>query len=428
MKRNFLSIILGMVCTLSVHGQLTLEDCQEKARENYPLIKQYELIQKTEEYTLSNANKGYLPQFSILGRVSYQSNTTELPDKYKQLISGLTGHDVPNKGRLIDKDQYNLNLNVSQVIWDGGAISAKRNIAKATSNLNSKLLDTELYQIRERVNNLFFGVLLIEAQLKQLGLYGNQLQTSYDQVKSFMNNGVANESDLDVIMASQYTNDQSKARLKGMGKSYKDMLSIMIGKEITQLVSPQEEDASYMNLKIDRPELRAFDATNQLYDSKKKVINAINMPHLGLFANGGYGQPNLNLLNNKFDSYLMGGISLYWNFGNLYSRKNDLKNIDIEKQTNENRRETFLFNTNLQISQENNEIQKKKDLLKYDDKIIELKTNIRNAAQVKAENGIISVQEMMREIDSEEEARENKIIHEIDLLVSIYNLKTITNN
>ncbi|MFR9165622.1 MAG: TolC family protein [Dysgonomonas sp.] len=434
MNKILLIVISCLAAVLPIKGQMTIEYCQEKARTNYPLIQQYGLIAKTGEYTLSNAGKGYLPQFSISGRASYQSNVTTLPGKLVDLsnkiseIPGIPDLGFPEKGRLMNKDQYNVGASVGQVIWDGGIISSERHIAKASTEVETKIVDTELYTINERINSLFFGILLIEKQLEQLNLYAHELKTNYDQVKSFVDNGVANESDLDVIEAAQYTNEQNKARLSGTCKAYRDMLSIMIGEGVGELVMPDSGQSYMLNKNIARPELQLFDARNQLYESQKKAVNAANMPRLDLFAHAGYGNPNFNLLKNKWDTYFIGGVSLVWNFGNLYSRKNDMKKIELNKQINESQRETFLFNTNLSITQEDNEIVKKRDMLKYDDKIIELRTNVKKAAQVKVENGIISVQELMREIDAEEMARESKILHEIDLLMSIYNHKYITNN
>lgn len=427
----FLGIVITLLSTVPIQAQLTIEYCQQKAVENYPLIEQYDLIRKTSEYTLSNASKAYLPQFSITGRASYQSNVTSLPGDVMNLankISNIQELDLPDKGRLMNKDQYNVNAGVNQVIWDGGVVRAKRKITKAVEDVESKNVDVQLYTINERVNNLFLGILLLDKQHHQLELYGQILQSNYEQIKEYVANGLATESDLDLIQATYLKNEQNKEKILGTRTAFSEMLAVLIGEPIEQLETPDIDHYVELNSIIKRPELKLFDAKNRVFQSEIAAVNAKNLPRIGASALVGYGNPNLNLLDNRWNTYFIGSVGVVWNFGNLYSRKNDLKKIRLQKQINENLRETFLFNTNLEATQEKNEIYKKRKLVTFDDQIIQLRTNVRNAAEVKAENGTISIQELVREIDAEEIAKEDKIIHEIDLLLSIYNYKFITNN
>lgn len=432
-KIRFL-VILGALLSTQLKAQLTIEYCQQKAIQNYPLIEQYGLIHKTSEYTLANASKAYLPQFSIFARATYQSNVTSLPGEVVSMadmvskLPNMPDFSVPEKGRLMNKDQYNVNAGVNQVIWDGGIVRAKRKITKATTEVENKNVEVQLYGINERVNNLFFGILLLDKQLAQLDLYGQVLQSNYDQIKGYVDNGLATESDLDLVQATYLANEQNKEKARGTRKAFSEMLSILINEPVNELIVPDKEQFVELNSVVKRPELQLFDAKEKMYNAQKSAINAENLPRIGLFAQVGYGNPNLNLLDNRWNTYFIGGVGMVWNFGNLYSRGNSMKKIKLAKQINANLRDTFLFNTNLTLTQEKNEIEKKRNLIVYDDQIIQLRSNVRDAAEVKAENGTISIQELVREIDAEELAKENKILHEIDLLLSIYNHKYITNN
>lgn len=400
-------------------NSLTIEECKQMARENYPLIKRYALIDKSKEYNLSNAAKGYLPQFSLIAKASYQSAVTKIPIEIPGMnIQGMS------------KDQYSATIDVTQSVWDGGVISSRKNMTNSASMVEQKQLDVDMYNINDRVNQLFFGILLIDAKIKQNDLLQEELQRNYNLISSYIENGVANQADLDAVKVEQLKAVQSKTQLQSNKKSYLEMLSILIGESLNEriiLQKPKSEDL-IIPRQINRPEMELFDAQLNNLEIQRRSIKAGYMPKLGLYLTGGYGKPGLNMLENEFSAYYIGGVRLSWNFGTLYTRKNDQKLIDVNQDNVMIQRETFLFNTNIETSQEQNEINKNRDLLKYDDEIITLRNNVKKAAEVKVANGILTVTDLMQEITAEDMARQDKIEHEIELLLSIYNLKFTTNN
>jgi len=420
MKKYLIIINLLFLSVFSFsQGVLTIEQCQQMARENYPLIRRYGLIEKSKEYNLSNAGKGYLPQFSLSAKASYQSEVTKIP-------VDIPGMDI--KG--MSKDQYSATIDLNQTIWDGGAISAQKDITHASSYAEQKQLDVDMYSINSRVNQMYFGILLLDARLEQNTLLQEELQRNNDQISSYIQNGVANQSDLDAIKVEQLKAVQNKAQLESNRKSYLEMLGILIGEalnERTILQKPKAEDLIFSS-QIKRPELELFDAQINNLEIQKKAIKAGYMPKLGLFLTGGYGKPALNMLKNDFSAYYIGGIRLSWNFGSLYTQKNDKRLIEVNQDNVTTQRETFLFNTNLETSQEQNEINKNRDLLKYDDDIVTLRNNVKKATEIKVTNGMSTVLDLMRDINAEDLAKQDRIQHEIELLQAIYNLKYTTNN
>ncbi|MDR2948938.1 MAG: TolC family protein [Prevotella sp.] len=419
--KKYLFIILLIILPFFGFSQnlLTIEQCQQMAKENYPLIKRYALIDKSKEYNLSNAGKGYLPQFSLTAKASYQSEVTKIP-------VDIPGMDIPG----MSKDQYSATVDVTQTIWDGGVISSKKDITKSASLVEQKQLDVDMYSINDRVNQMFFGILLIDAKIKQNDLLQDELQRNHNLITSYIENGVANQADLDAVKVEQLKAVQTKTQLLSNKKSYLEMLSTLIGEPLTEktiLQKPKGEDL-IVPRQINRPEMELFDAQLNNLETQRKSIKAGYMPKLGLYLTGGYGKPGLNMLENEFSAYYIGGVRLSWNFGSLYTKKNDHKLIDVNQDNIMTQRETFLFNTNIETSQEQNEINKNRDLLKYDDEIIKLRNNVKKAAEVKVANGILTVTDLMQEITAEDMARQDKIQHEIELLLSIYNLKFTTNN
>ena len=425
----FLLLLALSFLNSSAFGQLSIDQCQEKARKNYPQIKQYSLIEQAGAYNISNANKGYLPQLSFSAQATYQSDVTEIPASLGQMLSQLTGQNITIAS--MSKDQYKMVAELSQTIWDGGMISSQKEQIKANTELEKQKLEVDLYTINERVNQIYFGILALNEQRVQIDLLQKELQTNYEKVKAYMQNGVANQADLDMIRVEQLKVKQKKAELNTIQKSYREMLAVMIA-DTTALTAALEKPVFDTNisseLEIKRPELKLFDAQTNLFASQEKIIRAGNLPKLGVFGQGGYGNPGLNMFNPGFTPYYILGAKLTWNFSGLYSQGNHLQKIALNKQTVASQKETFLFNTNLKVVNAQNEIAKIKEQIKSDDEIIALRKNIKKAAEVKVENGTLTVTDLIREINAESTAIQEKALRQIQLSMAVYNLKNITNN
>lgn len=421
MKKYILIGLLVFANQLNLISQsLTVEICQEKARTNYPLVKQYGLIEQTAQYNISNANKGYLPQLTLSAKGTYQSQVTKLPIT-------LPGVIIPE----LSKDQYQAVLEASQLIWDGGVISAQKKITNANTEVEKQKLEVDLFALNERVNQLFFGILLINEQIIQTEILENELLTNYNCVFAYKQNGVANQSDLDAIKVEQINVIQRKSELKSALKSYFIMLSALTGLAIdekTELIKPELNLSVMKEINNKRPELGLFEAQNKLLESQKSLLNAGNLPKIGAFIQGGYGKPGLNMLTNEFSEFYIGGIRLSWNISGFYSQKNNINKIETSKKSVDIQKETFLFNSDLKTKQQQNEIEKLQSTLLNDDEIIRLRENIKKSATAKVENGTLTVSDLIREINAENQARQLKSLHEIQLIMSVYQLKNNINN
>lgn len=419
MKR-FMLLAFSFLILQGVYAQqITLEECRQKAQNNYPLVVQYDLVEKSKEYNLGNASKGYLPQFSLSGKATYQSDVTKLPVQIP---------DVDIKG--LSRDQYQVMLELNQKIWDGGDIRYQRKQIKATSGIDREQLNVDMYALNDRVNQVYFGILMLDEKLKQNNLLQEDLQRSYQQVSAYMANGVANQSDLDAVKVEQLNTRQSETELLASRGAYMQMLSLLIGEDISRETKLLKPVATEMTLAedINRPELSLFDAQRESLDISESTLRVRNLPKLGAFIQGAYGNPGLNMLKNEFTPFYIAGVRLTWNFGSLYTLRNDKRVIENNRQKLQSNRELFLFNTRLEATQENSAIQSVRELMREDDEIIALRTNIRKAAEAKVANGTLTVTDMLREITAESLARQTKAMHEVQLLMNIYQWKHTTNN
>ena len=423
MRIKTITLFLALVSYAPCFAQLSIEACYEKARANYPLIKQYGLIEKTKEYNLSNAAKGYLPQVTFSAQATYQSDVTEIPINLDAI--GLTGVEIPS----VSQDQYKMELALSQTLWDGGAIRSERKTLRTQAEVDQRDMDVSMYAINERVNQLYFGVLLAEAQLEQNKVLQAELRRNCDQVSSYIKNGIANQSDLDAIQVDLLKAKQTEAQFEHTKRAYREMLSRLIGEEIgeeTRLVKP--EAVRPLTKENNRPELELYQAQIRNLRAQDSRITAGMMPKLGLFVTGGYGKPGLDMFEDNFKVYYLAGVKLSWNLGSLYTRKNDRRKIQTGIRSIETQRETFLFNTSLDVAQRNATIDKYIDQLKYDDEIIALRGSVKRASEAKMANGTLSGTDLTRDIHAEQSAIQDKILHEIELLMAIYNLRYAINN
>lgn len=420
MKRMILSFALLLGATLT-SAQLTLDACQRQAQANYPQVRQYGLIEKSREYDLSNAGKGYLPQFSLSGKATYQSDITKLPVE----IPGIDVKTAP-------KDQYQVMLEVQQTIWDGGDIHARKRMTHAASDVEMGKQEVDMYALNDRINQIFFGILLLDEQLKQNQLLLDELARTHQQVSNYIANGIASQSDLDAVSVEQLNTKQRRIELETSRHAYWNMLSAFIGKGVSAeatLSKPalEEEASSVESAMNNRPELRWFDAQGEQLRVQESTLNTRLMPRFGLFVQGAYGNPGLNMLRDEFNTYYIAGVRMSWNFGSLYTLKNDRRRIDNIRQQIETSRDVFLFNTRLQATQQDASVVSMRRQMKDDDEIIRLRENIRRAAEAKVENGTLTVTDMLREITNESMAKQTKALHEIQLLMNIQQLKYTLN-
>ena len=415
MKRKILVFILSILISPCL-AQLDIDQCHDMARQQYPLIKQYGLLEKSEAYTLSNAMKAFLPEVKF----SFGANGFTDP------INSSPKTDAMGMG---DMKNYLLNgsIQISQLIYDGGAISAQRKLIKAQAEADKKQLDVRLYEINQRVDQLYFGILMIDEQSKQLKLLQNDLTLSLNTVQSLMNGGLANQSDVDAVKVEQLRAVQQESSLRTSRKSYIQMLGLFIGKaldEKTTLDKPTPLPLSKPQ-GVQRPELSYYAAQQNLLDTQRKSLTARLLPQLSAFAMGMYHNKVLDMMK---PAMLAGGITLSWKISPFYTRKNDLRSIETKKSMIDQERETFLFNIHLQKEKEQSVVEDLREKLKQDDEIIRLRENIHNVSVTKVQNGIQTINEMLRDVNAVNEARQQKSIHEIQLLEAMYQLKNINNN
>jgi len=414
-----LLIIASAILPMAVHGE-TLQECRQLAEQNYPLVKRYDLIKQTEQFTLDNAGKAWLPQVSAYGQATYQSAVSQINDLFQNMMAQ-QGMSV--KG--LSKMQYRVGVDVQQTIYDGGAIEAGRNLTRAQSAAEEARNAVDIYAIQNRVNEIYFAILLMDERLRLNNELMTLLESNVQKMQSLYKGGVAMGCDVDMVKAELATARQQRVELESSNETLKRVLSLLCGKEIASVSKP-EVPAATTGV---RPELAALDRQLQLADAQEKVLDTSIMPRVGLFAQGYYGYTGYNMFRDMMHrSPTLNGIvgaRVTWNISSLYTRKNDRSKLKLQRESVENSRETFLFNQSLQSSQQQGNAERYKKLMAEDDNIVALRRNVRHAAEAKLNAGIIDTNNLLQEITREHQAAINKSIHEVEYLKALYELQTI---
>lgn len=394
---------------------LTLEECQRSAEQQYPLTKKRDLISKSLEYSLSNISKGYLPQLSGMNQLTWQSDVTEFP------VSNPNAN-MPE----ISQTQYKAYTEVTQLVYDGGVIKQKKANETANAKVSTQSLEVEMYKLRDRINNLFFGILMIDEQLKTNQLYKDDINVGLKSVNAQIANGTSFRSNADLLEAELLKADQNTNVLNRNKKAYLEMLGLFIGEELNENTIFQKPIEPIVTATVNRPELSLFDLKNERLELNKKMINTRDLPKISLFAQSGMSNPGLNMFEEGMQNYFIGGARLTWSLS--YTKKKEKAIIDLQKLENEAEKETFIFNTNLELKQQNAEIIKLRENLIIDDTIIKLRNNVKNAALAQLQNGVITTSNYLREVNEENVAIQSKNTHAIELLLAQYKEKTTRGN
>lgn len=405
-----------LLCFSGNAQTLTLDECYDLAKQNYPLIKRHNLIAKTKEYSLQNAAKSWLPQIQIAGQATYQNDVTQLPVQ----LPNMTIDPV-------SKDQYKIYADVQQNIYIGGMIANQKKTATITSEIERQKTEVETDQLEMRINQIYFGILQTAAQIEQTELTKADLKNGLKKAEAQLENGVIYRSNVDVLKAQLLNLDQKDLELKSTKKNFLQMLSLFIQKNLDESTTLEKPAKILLQTENKRAELRLFDLQKLALDQQKSTINSRNLPRVGAFFQGGYGKPGFNMLKNEFNLFYIGGVRLNIPISGYYTKRTDLALVGIQQEEIEIQKENFLFNQQFETIQNNNDLDKIQQLIDKDDELIGLRESIKTAALAQLENGVITTNDYLREVNELDRAKNQKITHEIQYLLTQYNLKAQLN-
>ncbi len=417
-------VLAGWLMTVSfISAQsLTLEESYRLARENYPVIKKMNLISRSADYTVKNANKKFLPQLGLTAQATIQSQVVD----YSELLGGALPSGVTPPE--FSKDQYRIAAEAEQLLFDGGNTRYQNDLTKANANLQQQQVEVALYAIKERINAIFFSIFLIDAQLELNTLKIANLQSQRDKTAAAYKYGTAYASDVNELEAEIENTKSTNIDYKGNRSAFLKMLSIFVGREVSSSSELIKPNTMLVSDEINRPELKLYDFQKSVYETQTKQLKSGYLPKASVFFQGAYGRPTLNPISNDFGAWYITGIRLNWSLGSLYTLKNQRAIYDLNSKANEVDRESFVQNVKMDIAQQDENIRKYSEMLAQDSKTISLRESVTRSASAQLANGVITTHEYIQKVNNENAAKQNLILHEIQLLQAQYNLKFKSGN
>lgn len=419
MRKKLLLLSVLTVLFPAVHAQ-SLEECRQAAEHNYPIIRQYDLIARTTELTVRNIQKAWFPQISVTAQGSYQNKVTAWPENLQGMFAQM---GIQLQG--LSRDQYKVGIDVRQTLFDGGTIGSRREIARGEGAVQAAQTEVDLYKIGQRVHEMYFGLLLLDEQLRLNADVNALLRSNEAQLAAMLKNGTASAGDFENVKAERLSAEQQQTELLSQRQTLQRLLSLFCGIPVDSIRRPAVPNLPSGENK--RPELLLFDRRLQLTAAQEKAVDAQLLPQLGLFAQGYYGNPGLNLfedmMKRRWSWNGIAGLKLTWNLSALYTHRNEKSKLRVQRELIENARQQFLFNNQLDETQQSENIRRFRAIAQRDGEIIALRTAVRKAAESKLAHGIIDVNGLLREINKENAAKTQQAIHEIDMLKAMYDLK-----
>lgn len=412
-------------------GEVTLDSCRIWAQRNYPAIRQYELISKSEKYNVSNAARSWIPQVAFSAQALYYSDQANMSEVWEAL--GLTdmfktlGKDIPDL--YLRKFQGKVQLDVQQTLWDGGMSVAGKRTAQADARQQKAQADVDFDQLGSRVDNIYFGILLLDLQQEQLAQTDSLLQKNMERMRTLYNNDVILQSDLDAMEVEILTLGQKIDAVSYSRDAYRRMLCLITGRNLmADTLQVPEEPAEYARGE-QRAELRLMDAKIDYLLAQEKRIKSYSMPQFYAFAQGWYGYPKLNMFDSMQSSEwglsAVVGVRMQWNIGAYYTQGNRLKTLRVNQEQVRVQKDIFEWNLQMQTAQEDAQITRLKRALEDDNRIVELRRSVRSAAEVKHDNGTITTTELLQKITDESVAVSAQSAHKIELLKTQYELNKL---
>ena len=419
MRKKLLLLSVLAVLFPAVRAQ-SLEECRQAAEQNYPIIRQYDLIARTTELTVRNIQKAWFPQISVTAQGSYQNKVTAWPENLQGMFAQM---GIQLQG--LSRDQYKVGIDVRQTLFDGGAIGSRCEIARGEGAVQAAQTEVDLYKIGQRVHEMYFALLLLDEQLRLNADANALLRSNEQQLAAMLKSGTASAGDFENVKAERLSAEQQQTELLSQRQTLQRLLSLFCGIPVDSIRRPTVPNLPSGENK--RPELRLFDRRLQLTDAQEKALDAQLLPQLGFFAQGYYGNPGLNIfedmMKRRWSWNGIAGLKLTWNLSALYTHRNEKSKLRVQRELIENARQQFLFNNRLDETQQSENVRRFRAIAQRDGEIIALRTAVRKAAESKLAHGIIDVNGLLREINKENAAKTQQAIHEIDMLKAMYDLK-----
>ncbi|XVJ66360.1 MAG: TolC family protein [Lacibacter sp.] len=417
MYKSFLLIIGIVSCFITCHAQqaITLQDLIQKAEQNYPATSQKEYVKALGNQNERIFDMSLYPQVNVTGQATYQSEVSKF--------------NIPGSGfPILPKDNYNIGIDLRFPLTEFAVVKTKKQLEQARTNLGINQLDVELQRIRERVTNVFGNILLQQENKRILLIRIADLEAQRKKVAVGVTNGAILKSNQLVFESEILTAEQRISDIDAAVLSLTQELSILTGSVINPDNIFQLPATDTLQKAINRPEFLAFQSQKDILSLQKEVLKKENKPKLFVFSQGFYGRPGYNFLNTDLRLYGLAGVGISWNINNTVIQKSREKTIEINKQIVDRQKETFNLNLQTALTQKETEINKYETIISKDREIVIKRKEIMKSVASQLENGAITSTEYLTELNAQNSAELNLVLHKVQQAIAKTQYNILTGN
>ena len=425
MKKLIILILLIYSANAYSQDTLYLDSCISISLKNYPIFGDKALNSKISELNIKNNKSNFLPDIDFEAKASYQSDIFRLDVEFPDIPGFEFNFPDP------PLDQYNFSINVFQLIYDGGTVKNLNFIEQKKLSAELKKTDIELYKLKEQVENTYFSILILQKTEEQVNLTINELKQRKKSIQSAVTNGILTSDNIDILQAEIYKLEQNLIEIEENKTAGIHILEELMSEELHDKIKfklPNDFELHTDSSEIQRHEEELFTIQNDILKANEKLLISNRLPKLGAFAQGGYGNPGLTMINDEWNPYFIVGAKLTWN---IWDKNNTSRNKDILKINSElidTKRESFHKNINILCEKESAEINKLERMIVKDKEIIKLQKNICKKAGSKLNNGIIMSADYISLLNDKNRSVIKSEIHKIQLIRSKRNYIRIKGN
>jgi outer membrane protein TolC len=413
-------LILLLPGTLWGQDSISLTGCHMLAIQNAPRLQDKSHLEQIGVLKSDNAGTLWYPSLNLNGKVSYQSDVIELV---------LEDVPFPIEFPEIPHDQYGLDLDVSQTLYDGGITKSRRRFEEATTAAELQSVEVDLYSVKSRINQIYFTILLLQENNNNLQLHREILLKRKAVLESAMEEGAVMESEIKVLEVELLKIQQSLIQIESGKQSMLNTLNVLCGTQFpddVHLTLPHFEQP--VEDSWNRPEELLFKLKDASMEAGKELLARKRMPHLFAFGQAGYGKPGYNFLGGEWDFYYRVGAGLRWNIWDWNTNRRERQVIEQQQHILQNRKAAFDMGISTKLVQEEKKIEQYKKSVELERQVLDLQEEISEQASVKLANGTITATDYITEINKESMARINMATHKIRILQSMANYLILQGN
>lgn len=386
MRKLILSLSLLLVVGITKAQNISLDSCISAARQNWPAFKKQMNIAEKRNLVKETLNKNYLPKLNLSGQASYQSEVITFPD-----VPSMPGF-FPE----LPLDNYNVEANLNQTIWDGGIVKSQKDVQMAQNDIEIQQLNVETYGLIGKINELYTNYLFFKTNEKILKLSMSQLDDNIKSVSSAVENGVILSSELDNIKAEKLKLQKELLNIQSAKQSIIETLNIITDLKLDTTYLFESPQPVTNTQSLARPEIQLLDAQISYSQASISKYKTNRMPKLMAFGKLGYGRPGFDPLTTDLHGYYMFGARFSWDVWDWNMTKKQKQQIKLQQQIIKDNKESVSRQIAMENSQYMVEVAKYEKQIELDNEIEILKKNVYLSAESKMKNGSITSTEYLK--------------------------------